>query len=98
MAILTRDEGSWTHPAGGAVSLSYDYDDALLRLTRVVLTSTVPVDAPTPNIGRLTARRADGTGQTYTLDCPPQQTVEQAIPGNAATRLGVTVTASGKIG
>lgn len=97
MATQTRVEGEWGHPSGGQVVLSYDWDDALLRLLRVVMTSTIPVDASQPNTGRIDARRANGTGQAYFLECSPGQTVEQNIPGNTATRLGVTVTPSGKL-
>lgn len=103
MALQTRNEATLGHPAGGEVNMFYEYDDALLRLTRVWLVSTVPAETGDPlaptrfATAELIARRSSGTGPTYELRCPPGQTVEQAIPGSAANRLGVTVATGGKL-
>lgn len=90
MAILTREMGR-CFDQGAAAVLTIDYDDALLRITAVHLVNptSLPVYA--------TARRGDGSGQTYTLNAAPGQTVDVAVPGGAQARLDITITANGRL-
>lgn len=90
MAIQTREMGRCLDNGVAAV-LTIDYDDALLRITGVHLVNptTFPVYA--------TARRAAGSGQTYTLNAPPGQTIDVVVPGNAQARLDITITANGRL-
>lgn len=91
MATVSRTIGSVYDPDGGMATLAYDYDDATLLLLAVRIVNGANATA------RLVARRADGTGQTYTLDGPAGQTTEQAIGTNQAQRLQLSVTPSGKL-
>lgn len=92
MAIQTRVMGSCRDETNGTTAvLSIDYDDALLRITGVHLVN------PTTFAVFATAIRANGTGQTYTLNAAPGQTIDVAVPGGAQARLDVTIDARGRV-
>lgn len=93
MAAVTRVLGRAVDETTGTQAvLQVDYDDSTLRLT------AVRVINPTSKAFFVTARRASGGGQTYTLNASAGQTTEQTIPGNAAARLGVSIDAQGRLG
>lgn len=91
MAIVTKTIGTAVEAAGGA-ELRIDYDDADLRVRAVRIVNTHPALT-----ARVTARRNDGTGPVRTLDGPPNQTTEQAIPTSPSQRLQLTVDARGRL-
>ena len=92
MAIQTRTLGVAVDETTDTIAtLQVDYDDVALRLTAVRILN--PTSKPT----FVTARRASGGGPTYTMNGAPGQTTEQAIPGSAAARLGVSIDAQGRL-
>lgn len=91
MAIQTRNIGTAVEELGSA-ELQIDYDDVDLRVRTVRIINGHP-----SLTARVTARRNDGTGPTRTLDGPPAQTTEQAIPTSPSQRLQLMVDARGRL-
>ena len=91
MATVTKNLGVLTDAAGNQATLDIAYDDASLRVqSYTVVNGTV-------HTARVTARRSNGTGSTYTQDTPPGQTATIAVEQGPARRLQLTVTSSGKL-
>lgn len=91
MATQTRTLGSLFDGAGNAAVLSYDYDDATLRVSRIRCVNglSVPVFA---SLTRLSDGRMYGPAT-----CAAETTITPAIPAGAANRLPLTLLAKGTL-
>jgi hypothetical protein len=87
---------------GGTVFWEYDYEDgatgAVRRVTQIRCTNNCTGElhggVPQPTTGTLVVL---ANGRTLSRTVQPGNTLDEAVPGQAATRLDITVDARGRV-
>lgn len=91
MAIQTKTLGVLVEPEGMATAQE-TYDDVRLRLETARIINTHPTLT-----ARLSGFVVANPAKSFTLDCPPNQTVTQNIPTGQQARFDITIDAQGRI-